>query len=215
MKLLIVDDHKVVRRGLILLIKEHEEITEVFEAANGVEALEIIKQNVPDIVLTDITMPEMNGIELTREIAMNYPNIKVLVLSMHQDEEYILNALDAGAMGYVAKDSDEKDIHDAITDLLLGNMYYSGSVSHVLAKSLLNNRANKSRDPEKDNEERLTARELEVLTYIVNGYSNKEIGNILSISNRTVDTYRNNTIKKLGARNTADLVRIAMNNKLV
>lgn len=208
-KLLIVDDHEVVRAGLKLLINPCDNIEFVGEAGNGEEALELIKKNKPNVIITDISMPILSGIELTEIVKEKYPEIKVVILSMHNDSEYVIEALEVGAMGYLPKDSSDEEIINAINSVANDKMYYSSSVSDVFAKKILKNKKTKSEI------EKLTEREHEVLTLIVNGYSNKEIAQQLFVSKRTVDNHRTNCMKKISANNTADIVRIAFLKGLV
>ncbi|MDT8411768.1 MAG: response regulator transcription factor [Vicingaceae bacterium] len=208
-KLMIVDDHKVVRTGLKMLFKNDKNVKVVAEAKDGEDALKEIKRTKPDVVITDISMPNMNGIQFTAKVKETHPEVKVLVLSMHDDDDYILDALDAGAMGYLTKDTSEEEIIKAIHSVANEQMYYSSSISSILAKKLL------VKSKVLDTTERLTERELEVLDLIVNGFSNKEIASKLFVSKRTIDNHRTNIMKKIDAKNTADIVRIAYQNNLV
>lgn len=208
-KLLLVDDHKVVRTGLRLVFENEKNIEIVADVGNGEKALLEVRKHHPDVVISDISMPEMNGIELTERIIADFPNTSVLILSMHNDEEYIIDALEAGAMGYIPKDSDETEIVSAVENLSNGKMYYSSSISDVFARKLIKK---KGREVE---EKKMTAREMEVIELIVNGYSNKEIATELTVSKRTIDNHRSNLMRKLKARNTADIVRIAIIKELV
>lgn len=208
-KLMIVDDHKVVRTGLKMLFKNDKNVKVVAEAKDGEDALKEIKRLKPDVVITDISMPNMNGIQFTTKVKETHPEVKVLVLSMHNDDDYILDALDAGAMGYLTKDTSEDEIIKAIHSIANEQMYYSSSISSILAKKLL------IKSKILDTTERLTERELEVLDLIVNGFSNKEIASKLFVSKRTIDNHRTNIMKKIDAKNTADIVRIAYQNNLV
>ena len=208
-KLMIVDDHKVVRTGLKMLFKNDKNLKVVAEAKDGEDALKEIKKLKPDVVITDISMPNMNGIQFTKKVKETHPEVKVLILSMHDDDDYILDALDAGAMGYLTKDTGEDEIIKAIHSIANEQMYYSSSISSILAKKLL------VKSKVLDTTKRLTERELEVLVLIVNGFSNKEIATKLFVSKRTVDNHRTNIMKKIDAKNTADIVRIAYQNNLV
>lgn len=208
-KLLIIDDHKVMRSGIKLLFKGDKNIKIVGEASDGKKGLAAVEKLKPNVVMTDISMPEMSGIELTKILKEKYPSINVLILSMHNDDEYVIDALEAGAMGYLPKDSAEEEIVSAVYSLGEGKMYYSRSISNVFAKKLLKKIETKNKF------EKLTARELEVLELIVKGFSNKEIANKLFVSKRTIDNHRTNFMKKIAAKNTADIVRIAFLDELV
>lgn len=208
-KLLIIDDHKVMRSGIKLLFKGDKNIKIVGEASDGKKGLAAVEKLKPNVVMTDISMPEMSGIELTKILKEKYPSINVLILSMHNDDEYVIDALEAGAMGYLPKDSAEEEIVSAVYSLGEGKMYYSRSISNIFAKKLLKKIETKNKF------EKLTARELEVLELIVKGFSNKEIANKLFVSKRTIDNHRTNFMKKIAAKNTADIVRIAFLDELV
>lgn len=208
-KLLIVDDHDVVRTGLKLLFKKKSDFEIVADASNGKDALSAVKKYQPQVVITDISMDGMNGIELTKFIMADFPETSVLVLSMHNDEEYIIDALEAGAMGYIPKTSDELEIINAAVNVSKGKMYYSSSISDILAKRLIKKKKNPVIG------ESPTAREVEVMSLIVGGYSNKEIASQLFLSKRTIDNHRANLMRKLNAKNTADIVRIAILKELV
>lgn len=208
-KLLIVDDHKVVRAGIRLLFQTDNEVDIVGETENGEKAIELVKKLHPDVVITDVSMPNMSGIQLTKKLKEEHPKIKVLIISMHNDDDYIIDALEAGAMGYVTKDSNDDEIINAVHSISNDKMYYGSSISDVFAKKIL--KQNKSASEI----EKLTERELEVLELIVLGMSNKEIANKLFVSKRTVDNHRTNCMRKISANNTADIVRIAYQNSLV
>lgn len=208
-KLMIVDDHDVVRAGLKLLIKPSENVDLVADVENAEKALELIDKVAPNVVISDISMPNTNGIDFTKILKKNYPDISVIILSMHNDDEYVVEALEAGAMGYLPKDSNDEEIINAINTVANGKMYYSSSISDVFAKKILRN------NKVQDEIEKLTERELEVLHLIVEGYSNKEIAEKLFVSKRTVDNHRTNFMKKISANNTADIVRIAFLKGLV
>lgn len=208
-KLLIVDDHKVVRAGIRLLFQTDNEVNIVGETEDGEKAIELVKKLHPDVVITDVSMPNMSGIQLTKKLKEEHPNVKVLIISMHNDDDYIIDALEAGAMGYITKDSNDDEIINAVHSISNDKMYYGSSISDVFAKKIL--KQNKSANEI----EKLTERELEVLELIVLGMSNKEIANKLFVSKRTVDNHRTNCMRKIRANNTADIVRIAYQNNLV
>ncbi|MCH2234099.1 MAG: response regulator transcription factor [Crocinitomicaceae bacterium] len=210
-KVLIVDDHHIVRHGLKLLFLSDPLIEVVGEAESAQDAIDFLNgKNEVDVVVTDITMSEIDGIELTRIITKNYPS-KVLVLSMHLDEKYIKEAMAAGAKGYLVKDTTETDIIQAIKRVNEGEIFLTSKVSDILAKALLKSSENAAVQQELS----LTKREKEILKYIVEGLSNREVGVKLHISERTVTAHRYNMMKKLKANNTADLVRISLKYDLV
>ncbi|MCG8386516.1 MAG: response regulator transcription factor [Cytophagales bacterium] len=208
-KVVLADDHSVVRKGIKMLISGDESIEILGEAASGTEALQMVKSMGPNIIITDISMPGMSGIELAEKIKTEYPSTKVLVLSTHNDEEYILRSFEAGALGYLPKDTEEDEFLAAIKTVADGDVYYTNEVSNILTKSLIKQK--RSFDDTRD----LTEREKEILKLIVEGLSNKEIGDKLFISVRTVDTHRRNIMDKIEAKNTAELVRKAIEDKLI
>ena len=170
-KVMLVDDHQVVRSGLKSLIVENsKDIEVVCEANSGEEALNIIiKTRNIDLIITDMTMPNMSGIELTKCLKKSHPNLGVLILSMHDDDEYILDALNAGAMGYITKDASKEELIEAINRIFKGKMYYSSSLTDILARQIKQDRNQK----ESISSSNITDREMEVLQLIVKGLSNK------------------------------------------
>ena len=208
-KVVLADDHSVVRKGIKMLISSDESIEIMGEAASGVEALEMVKSLNPDIIITDISMPGMTGIELAEKLKSEQSSTKVLVLSTHNDEEYILRSFEAGALGYLPKDTEEDEFLAAIKVVADGDVYYTNEVSNILTRSLIKQK--RTFDDARD----LTEREREILKLIVEGMSNKEIGDKLFISVRTVDTHRRNIMDKIEAKNTAELVRKAIEDKLI
>ena len=207
-KVLIADDHGIVRKGISTLINSIEGMEVVGEASNGPEALSKLDDLKPDILLVDISMPEMNGLQVLDAVREKGWPAKVVILSMHNDEEYVLKAINSGASGYLLKNADDNEIVEGIRTVARGQVFYSSYVSQVMVNSL--------RKPAKeDSSEGITKREKEVLKYIVEGLSNKEIADKAFISTRTVDKHRASVMKKLNARNAADLVRITIERKLL
>lgn len=210
-KILLVDDHEVLRAGLKMLLTSQSNFEVVGELGSVSEALAFLSANDVDVLVTDITMPEKNGIELAQEVKRDFPKVNVMMLTMHLEDTFILSSVDAGAKGYVVKDTGQNEIIEAINTVAKGEMYLTGPVSNVLSKSLLQQKKEMS----VQEGYQLSNRELEILACIVNGLSNKMIGPELNISERTVNVHRYNIMKKMKANNTADLVRIAMKNKMV
>ena len=210
-KVMLVDDHQVVRKGLKALIEKEDMIVAVCEASSGQETLNLIPIERPNLIVSDMTMEGMSGVDLTRAVKDKYPEIGVLILSMHNDEEYIMDALNAGAMGYLTKDAPTDEILSAIANISNGKMHYCSSLTDILARQII--RKNKQENTVES--KRITEREIEVLQLIIKGFSNKEIADKLIVSKRTVDNHRFNLMKKLSANNTADIVRIAYENDLV
>lgn len=205
-RLIIADDHLVAREGIVFLLSGQPGIEVVGEANNGREAIEMIDKLSPDILVCDISMPDYNGIELLKTLDERKESVKILILSMHKDSEYIMKSFEYGALGYLPKNADENELFKAIETIYKGERYLTQEVSNVLAQSML---ATKS--SEKYN---LTSREKEIINNLVKGLSNKQIAAELFISIRTVDTHRTNIMKKLKVKNVASLVKLALNENL-
>jgi DNA-binding NarL/FixJ family response regulator len=211
-KIVLADDHKIVRNGVKALLENELGIKVVGEADNGIDAWKIVQKLKPDVLVSDINMPGINGIELTERIAESHLETQVLILSMFNDESYILRSVEAGVMGYLPKDADYDDIIKGIKEIALGNLFYNPEVTRILTESILKSPYKKKLN---DVPTSLTGRETQVLNSIVLGNSNKIIAEELNISTRTVDTHRTNIMKKLKARNTADMVRIAIEGDFI
>jgi DNA-binding NarL/FixJ family response regulator len=211
-KLLIVDDHQIVRDGIVALLQSDEQIEIAGVAHNGKMALELVGTLRPDIVIMDVSMPVMDGITSTRLIREQHPEIKVLALTMTNELEHIKNMIDAGAGGYLLKNSGKEELITAIKEVLAGGEYFSGEVKDAIIREMMK---------KKNTNERLagepiplTRREKDVLQLIVKEFTNFEIAEKLFISVRTVDAHRRNLLEKIGARNTAGLVKYAIENRL-
>ena len=205
--ILIADDHQVLTDGLKSLLVGEEQLEIKGVASNGAEALEMLKLLKVDVVLMDIDMPVMGGIEATRIIKKDFPGVKVLMLTMHDEKAIISMLLEIGADGYVLKNSTRSELLHAIREVAAGRKHLSEEVSAVLLTST---------SPGKDSKlGGLTQREVEILQLVAEGLSNKEIGERLFISHRTVDTHRTNLMSKLSVHNVAGLVRFAIENGLV
>lgn len=205
-RILLVDDHPVVRQGLRRILSEFEEISIAGEAASGREAIDRVREMNPDVVLMDISMPEMSGIEATSVLRRESPMTKVLALSMHANASYIKQALRAGARGYLLKDAAPKELVEAISNVNSG----ANAISPQAASALVGASSDESsRKPE------LTTRETEVLCHIARGHTNKEIGSNLGLSVRTIETHRENLIRKTGLATVAELTRYAVANGFV
>jgi two-component system, NarL family, nitrate/nitrite response regulator NarL len=213
--LILVDDHIMVREGLKSIIKNVKSFNILGDFSNGKEVINFLlntpKENHPKIIVTDLTMPEMSGLELTKEIKKNFKHIQVLVLSMHNEEEYIKQLIDAGADGYLLKESEKEELIKAIENIATDKKYFNHEVSNILISNMMTN--NKKAKEVKNYD--LSEREKEVLTLIVEGLSNKLIAPKLFISSRTVDAHRYKIMQKLNVKNTAEMVRIAISEKLV
>lgn len=208
-KVLIVDDHKLIREGIAQYLEGDDRYHLTGDASEGVEALEFLRNNEVDLVLTDIRMPHMDGIDLTKNITSEFPNIKVVALTMMNDNNHIKKLMNAGAVGYVLKNCSESELKKAITQVMDGETYYSPEVTETVMNALMKKKRTIG------SEMPLTSREKEVLELIVKEFSNQEIADKLFISLRTVDAHKRNLLEKTGAKNVAGLVVYAINNNLV
>lgn len=208
-RVLIADDHQMFVDGLKSLLEEEKELRVVGEAKNGLEVLEFCDQEAVDIVIMDINMPLMDGIQTSRELSKKHPSIKILGLSMYNDRDYISDILKAGALGYVLKNTGKESLLNAISTLKSGSNYLSEEVSKTLLSSFIKN------VPYEQAIEKLSDREKEVLECIASGLTTQEIGEKLFISKNTVETHRKNLLYKLKARNTAELVNNAYKQRLI
>jgi two-component system, NarL family, response regulator DegU len=216
-KIVLVDDHGIVRDGIKSTLHGEKNIKIIGEASNGLEAIDRVKKLSPDVVILDITMPEMNGIDATSIITKKYPDTKSLVLSMHDNEDYVLRSIEAGAHGYLLKDTSKEEFVKAINAVARGEKYFSTSVSNILATGYLHKIKNRETGfTETDSEfGGLTKREKGILKLIVDGQSNREIADKLDISIRTIETHRANIMKKLKVKNAVELIKVAMEEKIV
>jgi DNA-binding NarL/FixJ family response regulator len=214
-KVILVDDHKLIRDGIKAHIEEDNRFEVVGEAGNGADALLIIKNVTADVVLMDINMDVMDGIECTAKITELYPNIKVLALTMLAENQHIKEMLKAGAVGYLLKNSTEQEIKQGIISVYNGIRYYSSEVLHTVMNSLASPLSNKKKKSKFEPTIPLTDREKEVLVLIIKEFSNQEIADKLFISKRTVDAHKRNLLEKTGAKNVAGLVIFALNNSII
>lgn len=207
-RIIIVDDHQLFRNGLKILLNAFAEFEVVAEASNGDEFIKTLRNTKADIVLMDINMPEMDGIEATRKGLKLCPEIDILALSMYGEEEYYYKMVDAGAKGFILKDSDIAEVKEAILTVRKGGSYFSQELLyHVIQKIKHRENENKSAN--------LSKREKEILLKICEGLSNQEIADTLFISKRTVDKHRANLLGKTNSKNTASLILFAIKNKLI
>jgi DNA-binding NarL/FixJ family response regulator len=214
--LLVAEDHTIVRRGLIALLSLNEKLQVVGEAEDGRTAIELAAALEPDVVLMDISMPGLNGLEATRQIRKRTPNVKILVLTAHDNEEYVLEVVRSGAHGYLLKNSAAEDLCNAIFSIHSGHAFFSPSVSKVLLNDYLNSSSRqRSGNSGVRNDLRLTPREREVLQLVAEGQTHQKIAEILHISVRTVDTHCTNIMKKLDIHDTAGLVTYAIKNGIL
>jgi len=212
-KVILVDDHKLFRDGLKFVIMQMDNLEVVAEASNGKEFLDIIEKQEADLVLMDISMPELNGIEATKLAMAKNPKLKILALSMFCDEEYYFQMIQAGVMGFVLKESGKNELEEAIAAILKGESFFSQKLLREIIINI-NNPAQKLKSQSEDRIE-LTKRETEVLKLICEGMSNSQIADKLFISLRTVEGHKSNLITKTGVKNSISLVMCALKNKLV
>ncbi len=203
----IADDHAVVRDGIVLLLEAQNDIRVVGSAADGRQAIKLIQVKQPDIVLMDISMPKLNGIEATAQICETCRGTRVIILSMHADVEHIYRALKAGAYGYLLKESAGQEVIQAIRHVYAGNRYLSQRVSEKMVDDYVFHRRERQKQPSLD---RLSTRELETLQLVVEGRSSTEIAKVLFLSRKTIDTYRSRIMYKLGIHDVPGLVKFAI-----
>jgi two-component system response regulator NreC len=206
LKILLADDHTIVRQGLKLILSAQPDLEVVGEAANGREAVELVQKLKPDVVLMDVAMPELNGIEATRRMMEVNSRVKILVLSMHKESVYVREILKAGARGYILKDAIDSELLNAVRSVARGDGYISPAVSGALLSDY--------RKDVTDPADLLTKREREVLQLIAEGKTNKEIATRLNLSVYTVDSHRGKIMEKLNLHSTGELVRFAIKNGL-
>lgn len=210
--IVLVDDHSIVRDGIKYLLEEEDNLTIVGEGSNGLEAIKLVEEIEPDLLIIDVRMPEMNGIEAVKIINKKPIKTKSIILSMHDSEEYILESIDANAMGYLLKDSSKSEILKAIFTVNSGEKYFSGDISNIIVKNLLKKSSNPTSkaNSEKEiiltkTEHNLTKREIEILHLVLLGKTNKEISEELQKSKRTIETHRFNLMKKMDVKNLIEL----------
>ncbi len=212
-RVLLADDHTIVRQGLRALLDSQDNIEVVGEAEDGRQAIEKAQQLVPDIIVIDITMPNLNGIEATRQIKKLKPEIKVLVLTVHINEEYIYQVLQAGASGYLLKESAVSDLISAINAVKKGDIFLSPSISKVVVKDYVKHAEGVSGDFDSIN--LLTGREREILQLIAEGRTNKQVAHLLKLSVKTVDVHRSHIMEKLHIHDVTGLVKYSIRKGLI
>ncbi len=213
---ILADDHVLVRDGIKALLEDQQGIKVIDEASNGKEALEVIKKNKPHLLIVDIRMPEMNGIEVVREINKNYKDIKTLVLSMHDSEEYVVQSIQAGADGYLLKGASKEEFIKAIHTVASGGKYFSGDISSIIMNNFVNgNQKTKQNNETVEDPFNLTKREKQILKLVLQLKNNKDIAEELEISRRTAEVHRFNLMKKLDVKNLMELSNKASEYQLV
>jgi two-component system response regulator NreC len=211
-RILLADDHTVMRAGLRLLLERHDNFEVVGEAADGREAVELAAEQKPDVVVMDVAMPHLNGVEAARQILSRNPDTAIVMLSMHSDESYVLRSLKAGARGYLLKDSAEADLIAAIQAIVEGRSFFSPGVRALLMEDYIYRLQKFGAD---DTYELLTAREREVLQLVAEGRSNKEVASLLGLSLYTVETHRTHILQKLNLHSVPELILYAVRKGII
>lgn len=215
----LADDHVLVRDGIKALLEDQADINVIDEASNGKEALEVITKNKPHVLIVDIRMPEMNGIEVVTEINKNHYDVKTLVLSMHDSEEYVVQSIQAGADGYLLKGSSKKEFLKAVHKVASGEKYFTGDVSTIIMSNFVKGNINKVNELQKPEVKilpfKLTKRERQILDLVLELKNNKDIAEELQISKRTAEVHRFNLMKKLEVKNLMELTNKAKEYHLI
>lgn len=211
-RILLADDHTVVRKGLRLLLESNEGFAVVADAADGREAVALAERYAPQVVVIDVAMPGLNGIEAARQILAKLPHTAIVFLSMHADESYVLKALKAGARAYLLKDSAEYDLINAVKAVTEGKAFFSPAISKMLVEDYVRQMQERAVE---DSYELLTTREREVLQLLAEGRNNKDVATILNLSLHTVETHRSNLLQKLNLHSGADLILYAIRKGVI
>ncbi|MEO1053202.1 MAG: response regulator transcription factor [Bacteroidota bacterium] len=213
MKLYIADDQTLFRKGMVKLLKSFRSIETIKEADNGKEMIELVKKDPPDVILMDLEMPIMSGIDASQHILNRYPDVKIIVLSMHKSERVVFEMIQMGVHSYLVKNADPEEVKKAIDAVLANDFYYNDLMADVMRKASMGKISNDN--PLEQKGGTLTEREIEILKMICCEMTMKEISHRLSLSEKTIHNHRSNMMEKTGARNTVGLVRYAFENKLV
>ncbi len=211
-RILLADDHTVMRAGLRLLLERQPDMAVVAEAEDGRQAVALADSDPPDVAVMDVGMPNLNGIEATRQIAARHPGTAVVILSMHSDESYVMRALKAGARAYLLKDSAEADLIRAVRTVRQGKSFFSPAVSKMLLEDYVHQLEQRG---EVDSYELLTTREREILQLLAEGKANKDVANLLNLSLYTVETHRAHILQKLGLHTVPDLILYAVRKGII
>ena len=211
-RVLVADDHGIVRKGLRFVLERQEDLEVIGEASDGREALRICEESGPNVVVMDIAMPQLNGLDAAAQIVRQMPEIKVIILSMHADEDYLVRALNAGVKAYLLKDSAELDLVRAVRAVSQGNSFFSPAIAQLLAEDYTRQLQQRGLQ---DSYELLTEREKEILQLLAEGRSNKEVATALDVSPYTVETHRTHIMQKLDLHNTAEIVLYAVRKKII
>ncbi|SHK07847.1 two component transcriptional regulator, LuxR family [Desulfatibacillum alkenivorans DSM 16219] len=211
-KVVIAEDHNILRAGLRSLLEDMEEVEVTAEARDGVEAIQCVREHLPDLLLLDLSMPRLNGLSAINEIKASYPETKILVLTVHKAEDYILESFRAGADGYCLKEADRADLFGAIRNVLAGKRYLDPGIADQVLEGFIEGKQSLKQQSSWDT---VTQREKEVLKLVGEGRKNKEIGDILCISVKTVEKHRANIMEKLNLHNASELTAYAIKKGLV
>jgi RNA polymerase sigma factor (sigma-70 family) len=211
-RVLLADDHGIVRKGLRFVLERQDDLEVIGEASDGREALRVCEQTSPNVVVMDIAMPQLNGLDAAAQIVRRSPEIKVIILSMHADEDYLVRALNAGVKAYLLKDSAELDLVRAVHAVVQGNSFFSPAIAQLLAEDYTRQLQQRGLQ---DSYDLLTEREREILQLLAEGKSNKEVATTLNVSPYTVETHRTHIMQKLDLHNTAELVLYAVRKKII
>ena len=211
-RILLADDHGIVRQGLRAVLERDPSLEVIGESSDGREAVRLSESLQPDLVIMDISMPHLNGIEASKQILRANPLTRVIILSMHSDETYLIRSLSAGVKGYLLKESAEVDLVRAVQAVMQGKPFFSPAVTSALLDDYMRHMQQKNIE---DSYDLLTEREKELLQLLAEGKSNKEAATILSVSTNTVETHRNNLMQKLSLHNTAEIVLYAVRKKII
>ena len=213
-KLFLLDDHQLVRDGIKALLSDDKTLDVIGEASDGQELLKKIKHARPDVILADVSLPGISGIDLTKKITDEYPDIRVIMLSMYTNEEFITKSIKAGAKGYLPKNTTRKELITAIHEVIQDREYFAASVSYAILNSFVRKAWHQS-ETQDDHSSELTSREVEILILFARGLSNADIAGKLFISIRTVESHKNHIMSKLNLKTPAELVLYAIRNKIV
>ena len=211
-RILVADDHGIVRKGLRFLLERQEDMEVVGEAADGREAVRLAEKLHPSVVVMDIAMPQLNGIDAAAQILRSSPDARVIILSMYADEEFLVRALTTGIRGYLLKDSADTDLVRAVRAAASGRSFFSPAIAQALAEDYVRQLQHKGLQ---DSYELLTQREKEILQLLAEGRSNKEVATVLNVSPYTVETHRTHLMQKLNLHNTAEIVLYAVRKKII
>ena len=212
-RIFLVDDHQIVRDGIKALLMDVSEIAISGEASNGKELMENLRVANSDIILMDISLPDISGIELTKQVVSEFPDIKVIILSMYTQEDFIINAISAGAKGYLPKNTTKQELLMAIDEIYNGKEYYSDAISKVILENFIST-VRKQKESKINTVSALSSREKQILKLYIEGLSNQEIADKLFICIRTVESHKNHIMQKLNVKSAVGLVKYAIRNKI-